>query len=42
MFILDFKPSSKKAETEMKCNTGIWENLELAFYIYRQLLLSPS
>ena len=33
LFILDFKPSfSNRAETELKCNTGIWENLSLAFY----------
>jgi len=33
LFILDFKPSfSNRAETELKCNTGIWENLALAFY----------
>ena len=33
LFILDFKPSfSNRAETELKCNTGITESLALAFY----------
>ena len=33
LFILDFKPSfSNRAETELKCNTGITESLALVLY----------
>ena len=31
-FILHYKPSfSIRVETELKCNSGIWENLALTF-----------
>jgi hypothetical protein len=41
LFILDFKASfSNGAETELKCKKGIRENTLLAFFIYRQLVLS--
>ena len=43
LFIIYFKPSfSNRAETELKCNTGIWKTMyHWHFIIYRQLMLSP-